>query len=229
MRQPVRPTYRSWRPRLSLLNAILLMTIVAMGFVIWRLYRELPPLRNEVRQWRNQAGVLTVEDKSKMHAIYRTTYDEQTWRWRVYLPPEHDYWLCLAVNEVRRGEFPDAALSILLGDRVANGEYDIAVAVRKGIDGEFQFVIESKNEQRGGVIRQPIRRGKGTWPEKQAGSSITEGTELVTRAEQKDGRLLLLQHFVGLTDRSAKSGKTPTDGLKVWIERRAPLTESQTK
>ena len=67
-----------FRPRISILNALLLTTIVAMAIVIVQLWREVGPLRTEVRQLRNQTGKLSILDPTKTHAIEVATLDDLT-------------------------------------------------------------------------------------------------------------------------------------------------------
>ena len=79
-----------FRPRISLLSALLLMTIVGMCIVIVQLWREVVPLREEVRSYRNELGFLTIDDRTRIHGIQVPTR-EDGWKWRVYFPPGGDY------------------------------------------------------------------------------------------------------------------------------------------
>ena len=154
------------RLRISLLSALLLITIAGLLLVIWRLYGELVPLRLEVLRWRNEAGILTLTDKSKMHSVYRKTHDEKTWRWRVYMPEKHDYWLSVVVNGIPNGGYPETTShGLRLASGMASNEYDISVAIRKGVDDQYQLVVEHTNEIGGhNKTRLKLRRNDGTWP-----------------------------------------------------------------
>ena len=68
---------------MSLLTAVLLMTIVGMAIVIVQLWREVAPLRAEVRRFRDEMGQLTISDPSKFHAIEVRTSDKMIWKWRI--------------------------------------------------------------------------------------------------------------------------------------------------
>ncbi len=74
------------RPRFSLLTLLLLLTIAAIVVTVWQLYAELGPLRGEVKRLRNEVGELSVDDKTKLHAIRVPTDAESTWKWRVWIP-----------------------------------------------------------------------------------------------------------------------------------------------
>jgi len=76
------------RPRISILNALLLMTILGMAIVIGRLWREVVPLRSEVQLLRSETGRLSIDDPTKIHAIEVHTNDPMMWKWRVWVPEE---------------------------------------------------------------------------------------------------------------------------------------------
>jgi hypothetical protein len=78
---------RFYRPRISILTALLLMTILGMGIVIAQLWREIGPLRAELTARRAEMGQLFVRDTTKSHAIGVDWNDDGVWRWRLFLPP----------------------------------------------------------------------------------------------------------------------------------------------
>jgi hypothetical protein len=80
-----------FRPRISLLTALLLMTILALVLVIVQLGRKLGPLTAEVHQLRQYAGHLSIDDASRIQAIEVRQPDPNLWRWRLYLPPGRQY------------------------------------------------------------------------------------------------------------------------------------------
>ncbi|NOZ39608.1 MAG: hypothetical protein GXP24_05210 [Planctomycetes bacterium] len=92
------------RPRFSLLTLLLLMTIVAMATALWKLNSELVPLRQEIANYRQQLGYLTIDesDIDKIHAMKVDSQGPDEWRYRIYLPPGHNYKL-----GIREGRFPD--------------------------------------------------------------------------------------------------------------------------
>ena len=86
---------RPYRPRISILTALLLMTILGMAIVIVQLWREVGPLRAEVRQLRIESGRLTIDDPDKIHAmaVHSADTESKSWKWRMYLPAGHKYYL----------------------------------------------------------------------------------------------------------------------------------------
>src|SRR3954453_21439497 len=96
-------TPRQWLPRFSLLTALLFITIIAIGIGMWRLYRELVPLRAEVQNLRSQLGALTVNDDQKFHVVRVKEPGGFRWNWRIWLPKGQDYWFCASEKVLEKG------------------------------------------------------------------------------------------------------------------------------
>src|SRR5689334_4545078 len=92
-----------FRLRISLLTVLLLMTIVGMGIGLWRQYRELVPLRSQVRDLRQQLGALTIDDDRKFHVVQVPEPGGFHWRWRIWLPKGYDYWVAIADTVPKEG------------------------------------------------------------------------------------------------------------------------------
>jgi hypothetical protein len=219
-------------PRFSLLTTLLLFALATCGLTIWQLWREVKPLRDEVQQWRNQAGVLTIDDETKMHAIFRNPYQDKTWRWRVYLPDNSQYGLFYSANKVLPGGIADKPhQGIILGAGgypTGKGEYEITIAIRENEPDEYHATLQIKDidvpSKTGGgpnssLVRLGLDRNGAAWPEGKEGTRNTEGDELETRQESS-GRLVLLRHRVYRDKRPSARSSEPTEGLIVWLERR---------
>jgi hypothetical protein len=82
------------RPQFSLLNLLLLVTLIGLLLLVIQQWREVEPLRQEVRRLRTELGYLVIEDPTKVHAIRAQSIEAiepNTWRWRLYLPPGETY------------------------------------------------------------------------------------------------------------------------------------------
>src|SRR5690349_20577615 len=101
-------TSRRIRFRISLLTALLLTTIVGIAVVIAQLWREIGPLRMEVRNLRTQTGQLTFDDPLKIHAlaIREVDADYKSWKWRLYLQKDRKYYLHVACGQIDEKTFP---------------------------------------------------------------------------------------------------------------------------
>ena len=82
------------------------MALVACGITIWQLWREVGPLRAEVRRLRDEVGELIVDDPTKIHAIEVRQKDELTWRWRLWIPAGRTYVLRAVGEDIPKPIFP---------------------------------------------------------------------------------------------------------------------------
>ena len=69
------------RSRFSLLTALMLMTIIGLLITVTKLWREVGPLRAEVRQMRTELGHLTIDDRNRAQAIAIRQPNPNIWRW----------------------------------------------------------------------------------------------------------------------------------------------------
>jgi hypothetical protein len=97
-----------FRPRISLLTALLLITIAGMAIVLVQLWREVGPLRAKVRQLRNKVGVLSIDDPTKVCAILVRTSPDHVWKWRVWIPEGRSYLLKYAGGTIPKSGIPKA-------------------------------------------------------------------------------------------------------------------------
>ena len=97
------------RFRFSILNLVLLMTVIGMGVQIWRLNAESAILRAEAIRYRQQLGHLSIpeSESEKIHAIRVDSEENHEWRYRIYLPEGHKYRFQLRVGKLpgKTGEF----------------------------------------------------------------------------------------------------------------------------
>src|SRR5262245_4620503 len=105
-----------FRPRFSLLSALLLMTIVGLVIVVIQLWRDIKPLRAELRRLRNEVGALSIEDPTKPHAIQVRIVDDNTWKWRVWIPEGKKYELKIATQDIPQQGFPQSNGSMVLDE-----------------------------------------------------------------------------------------------------------------
>jgi hypothetical protein len=69
---------------------MLLMTVTAMAIAIVMLGLEVVPLRNEVRRYRTELGLLTIDDPSRVQGVQMPS-NEAGWKWKLYFPPGGRY------------------------------------------------------------------------------------------------------------------------------------------
>ncbi len=131
---------RRWRPRFSLLSALLLMNIAGMAIVIVQMWREVGPLRQEVRRLRDEVGELTIEDETKLHAIQVRTNDEMTWKFRFWIPPGADVSLKFKWGNIPLNTYPNPDI---IKSHLHAGEQWVALSVQRDRAGEgWQCFLE---------------------------------------------------------------------------------------
>ena len=122
-----------WKPRFSLLTALLSTTTLAMMIALLQLWREVGPLRAEVRQLRAETGRLVIEDSTKIHvmAIIEPQTATNAWKWRVYLPDNRKYAIHLSTRPVLDVGYPKSQESIGASWPLDSGEELVEITVRK--------------------------------------------------------------------------------------------------
>ncbi len=144
---------RKGKLRISLLSAILLLTIASLGgalFHSWRantqLRAEFAPIKAENERLRAEGGGLTIDDPNNVHVIKVPETRDSVWIYRVYLPEGPEYYVGVLINKLpsRPEERPrlirtqdlgfnivkalsDSALQ--MGHTISPGEHLLTVAV----------------------------------------------------------------------------------------------------
>jgi hypothetical protein len=201
------PTRSSWRPQFSLLTGLLLTSIAATSVVIWQLYRELVPLRLEVRNLRTQLGVLTVEKDERIHVVEVKEPGSFQWNWRVWLPGGHDFWLCASKRVPPDGVLDTPPTRFRLG--VGGRELNIRVRLAPNENGDRTIYVQSAN------IDAPIfevERAKWVRGETMLSVNVT-GRESQESFEVNEPVVLLRL-------REVSSASDPSNGLLIWITNR---------
>jgi hypothetical protein len=225
-----------FRPRYSLLNMLFVMTIVAMAIVIVQFWRELVPLRAEVRKLHDEVGKLSIDDVTKACAIRLLSLNESTWKYRIYVPPGQRYGLGFTVNNVPHQGLPSILRPSPNGGRFENillkngyykflgeGEHEITVGVARNEEGVRCVGLEWYDAFTG------VRRMSKSvdveathWPRKDTGGfegGVDRWTRAVDRSTQcvdARGELILIRYVVPRL--GSPMDRNPTDGFLLWIE-----------
>jgi hypothetical protein len=67
-------------PRFSLLNALMLMTIVGLSLGLWQNGQKIVPLRQEIGRLRQEIGVLPLGDRLRVHIRNEKSAAAHVWR-----------------------------------------------------------------------------------------------------------------------------------------------------
>jgi hypothetical protein len=205
---------RSWRPRFSILTALLLITITGMAILIVQLWREVGPLRTEVRKLRDEVGALTIEDESKIYAIQMPTNADYTWKWRIWVPKGANISAHYRWGDVPLTAVPEAHRA----SRLYPGENIVTLHAFRNRDGNRWGVSFSTPSESSGV---PIDSDQQwfDWPQMvTTGEGVGTSTELL---DDKSSVHILSRQRVGPYSDSSILPKIaePTAGFIIWLER----------
>lgn len=181
------------RPRVSLLNLLLLTATVALAIGLYqarennaRILARVGTLDAENKRLRAEQGALTIEDPKKIHAIQIADPRDDVWSFRVYLPPGHDYYLAGQANKLpmngeppRYGPGPPPGLSttksgvsdrggVMTANGCSPGEHLISIALTRDDQGRkvFRATMTPRTPgSRGAHIGRHIPDVPGKWPD----------------------------------------------------------------
>lgn len=214
-------------PRFSLLTLMLATLFLGMALAIVLLTLELIPLRAEVQQLRNEAGYLTIDDPTKIHAIGVDTDSPLLWKWKVYFPPAKGV---LGVHAILgelppAGEEPSKRSGVTL-DGSAPVEGVITARLHRDVNDIWQFETEFDGgsafksrfwHQVTQVTEEQISALKGAGP-------FTYGSVSVpTAVGESDAPFVLYrQRFLGDDSASSKLLKSGGPGILIWLRLSEP-------
>jgi hypothetical protein len=202
------------RPRISLLSALLLMTIVGMAIVIAQLWHEVGPLRKEVRALRNEVGRLSIDDRTKIHAMSVHTDEELTWKWRIWIPEGKTVTTHLQWGQVPRTGVPQRPKSSLT---FGSGEGTLTLKVRRAASGKKWFANLATSL--GGSVGIDITADQEyfLW-DQWTGASDGVGASVAFEPDQKT--IVLIRNRVAKVNNSSLINKIdgPTAGFIIWLD-----------
>jgi hypothetical protein len=199
---------RTYRPRISLLTALLLMTIIGMTIVIVQLWREVAPLRAEVRALRDETGRLSITNPTQFHAIRVRTDDDYVWKWRVWVPEGREYRINLAAAAIPKTGFPIANGMVTLNQP---GESWIEYRISKSPDSDrWSDRLLTPNGSVGGSGPSWV-----TWKRQ---TSTGEGVSYNTESMDSGKPIVLARQRVSEKATDSRQIEDPAAGFMIWLE-----------
>ncbi len=201
---------RRFRPRISLLTALILMTIVGMAIVIAQLWREVGPLRTEVSQLREQVGVLKIDDPSRIHAIAVPSDAEGVLKWRIYVPTGTTAVLRAKCGDITRTGYPEGKFVY----KLSAGEHLLKFTARK-YESRGSWVAEIESPQSSSMITLAFN------DEDLFGTGVFESQRVFSETEvmNKSGKLTLVRtRFAPPGNGPILATETPSPGFIIWLE-----------
>ena len=217
------------RPRISILTALLLLTIAGLATTVWRQSFEAEPLRQEVRRLRQELGHLTIDDENKIYAIQVPSADSDTKRFRVYLPKNRKFVLCSRIHTIpgkKSGQARREWFATLGGSgstsTIDSGEFTIDVYVKRSDEKPDHWNLHDNISGHGGGrvgSKMPWLNDRRVWTtgadvgfDKQIERDADEGLVLF---ELRQG---ILKEFPGGHSVTPPDESKEQPGVMMWIE-----------
>ena len=199
------------RPRISILTALLLMTILAMAIVLAHLWREVGPLRLEVKDLRQRVGVLTIADPSAVQAVGIPSDTDDVYKWRIHVPTNQKATLFVKCGDVPRTGYPDADFRRI---PITEGENLVTIKGRR-LEGGYMFLQAQIHGNDDSTISLPqvsgpltgVFQGDGLWSEQKTMDSSNK-------------LLLLRMRYAPPGQNRAIANDAPLPGFIIWLEPR---------
>jgi hypothetical protein len=212
------------RPRFTLRSVFLTVTVFAFVLTVWtsaKQFRENRRLRAENRLLRNEVGTLTIEagDEDKFHAIEIPSFDERTWRWRVYVPPGKRSYLRAMIGKIPLYGFPKAKMHQEL--LLSSGEQVVTVALGQTEVRGWNWHLETEYSTNDiGSARNAswtIDKVSADWIKKDHGVLESQGVLQDTSNGPSNDPFLLTRAQL-IPNSSAQLPAEHADGIIIWID-----------
>ncbi|TWT90615.1 hypothetical protein Mal64_10090 [Pseudobythopirellula maris] len=198
-------------PRFSLLSLLVLTAITVLVAVLWVELREVGPLRREVRRLREQSGLITVDDRTRPHALMLKSDSPFEWRWLVWLPESSG-----AVVRVANGGVPITGLPAEADDElpIRTTQEPLVVSYRIHRDPVDNWLYGTLSAEG----RVAIEVGDDlAWPEFSPKVFLRGGVTEKTQSFAPGKPVELLRLRAAETT-NVRMIPNPADGVMIWLE-----------
>ena len=184
------------------------MTILGMAIVIAQLWREVGPMRVQLRQLRDEVGRLTIDDPTKFHAIRVRSDNDYLWKWRVWVPEGREYRINMATQGIPKDGYPQSQ-GMITHDQT--GESWIEYRIVK--DPNSNSWTDKLSTPSGSV-------GSSSQPWVTWGSRVTSGMGVgyKTEVSEPNGRVVLARERVSKKAKGSGDIEDPSAGFMIWLE-----------
>lgn len=199
-------------PRFTLRTVFIVGSFLSL--LVWHIItmRELTRVQRENREVRHQAGLLTVSDPTRVHAMAVPTVEDHTWRWRIYIPDAEKYRLCTRFVDLPQDTVPKPHFRIDLEP----GNQVITATMR--LNGT-KPVLKLGSEFR--ISTLPLSDASVKFFSRDTGFEWHQAGERASELAASGDPMVLLRHRRTLQVGKAHTvNMNPTDGLMIWIEPR---------
>jgi len=192
--------------RMSLFALMLVVTLVAVGFGYFVNQREIEFIQSKLPALREVARELVVEDPSRAHAVkqYPEWFGQKLWK--IYLPSNSDFQLCVATAEIDSTGFPPTERSIPIDSGIHNVSFCFS---DKEVGEDFIVAIDDTLAQKVPIPWDSKRIDSFPW---------LDGLDFTfdVNQEKRVGQKLELLRF--RCNQERKAATKPGAGFLVWIQ-----------
>jgi hypothetical protein len=206
-----------------------LLVVVAMAcFAIgsYVIGTRLSEAERELRTLRNETGNLTVDDRSKVHVIALDSDEQNSWRWRMFVPKGRKYSLNISAESIPKDDVPpQAQMAGYSNEPYWERENEVLVTakLRQLDDGNWRLSVsprigDSKNQMAGAALQIP--KEKLQWmTEVSATDGRVAGSNGVKIFKASEPIILLQRRpCERQPDGSYQPSPNPMPGFMIWLK-----------
>lgn len=184
------------------------MTIVGLAIVVAQLWREVAPLRAEVRRLRDEVGALSIDDPSKPCAICVRTNDQFAWKWRLWIPEGQAYVLHYSSENIPKQGLATSHGTITLSEPGETWvEYRIAP---NPVSGVWLDMLRMPHASVGSSSQEWVK-----WKRRVASGDSVSYT---TKVSEPGDVIVLARERVSEKATDSSKIEDPSAGFMIWLE-----------
>ena len=215
----------NFRPRISLLSFLLGISLVAVGISNWQNSQRLQSMTSELLKLRSEAGYLTVDDKTKFHALAVESGDPNIWKWRIFIPKGTRYQWNIACENIPQSTPPaKPGTSSVSNEPYWETDTNVLVTaqLKEADSGDWRLTVSSKigdsrNQMGGATLKIPADQIK--WIQTSGSNEIREiGSHKIAIRDTRGPIILLQKRPCEKTSNGRYSPSTGTmPGYEIWL------------
>ena len=215
----------NFRPKVSLLSFLLTVSLVAVGVSHWHNARKLQSTMAELLKLRSEAGYITVDDKTKFHALAIESGDPNIWKWRLFIPKGTRYRWNIACENIPQSTPPaKPGVASVSNERYWETDTNVLVTaqLRETDNGDWNLTVSStignSADQMGGASLK-IPADKIKWMQTAGSIENKEIGRNETAVRDPRGPIVLLQKRP--CEKQANGSYSPSAGTMpgyvIWL------------
>lgn len=211
------PKTRLW-PRISLLNLLLVTSVIALSLSIWGETSRRMPLEREIAALRREVGTVTVGDPTRMYIqpLAKSVDSLMHYRWRAYVPPNLAGEVTVEVQSLNEKRMRFVTM------RLDSGESGFEFVTLRSVSGTlWNYQLRNPASERRGATSGP----KPPWLVKEGKSVGLAFKDFKTKSGIGEGQEATLMDLIGNSDggeavrvvvtaRLYASGKSPSSSCR---------------